>query len=432
MDVFIASTTTAGLTPLGPANQRSLVLLEDVLRTRLGPAHASLFADPVPSEFGDQFDWYAPHGGTPIPYPDLSEPDKSTLLEQLHARCADIAALGESLKASSDLQERMLGEALTNAVEIPSESSIYALRDAASGEVSPIVINWGWVCSEDRNVRGVLTGRTTAPRIAPVAAMAAPAMAAAGTGHADVATAMPWAIWPWLIGLGWVILTLLVALILWLLIYPCGLTPGRFVYFCPTPVVATSDPLAAERLVLEDQIAALEADLAAQDRMCQPIAAPPPPSLDPPAGLDTPPPADLPVIPAPPQDELDARLEERGGTLGELNFALYWNSIDDIDLHVTCPSGERVYFNARSACGGTLDIDANAAGRRVSDPVENIFFANLLPGQYEVSVYLFSDRTPGPKPFTLRVRQSDGTVQDLSGVVSSSAPDWRQTITVGN
>lgn len=414
MDVFIASTMTAGLTPLGPANQRSLVLLEDTLRTRLGPAHASIFADPVPSEFGDRFDWYAPQGGTPVAYADLSESDKSALLDQLRTLFADIAALGEGLKSSSDLQERMLGEALSNAVEIPSESSIYALRDAASGEMSPIVINWGWVRSENRAVRGVLTGRTPARRSVPVVSTAAPGIAAAGTGATAVATAVPRGLWLWLIGLGWVLLAFLVALILWLLIYPCGLAPGRFTYFCPTPVVATSDLFAAERLVLEDQIAALEADLAAQDRICQPVAPPPPPAQDPPAELDTPPPSDLPVTPTPANDQLDARLEERGGAMGELNFTLYWNSIDDIDLHVTCPSGERVYYGARSACGGTLDIDANAAGRRLPDPVENIFFANLLPGQYEVRVNLFSDRTSGPKPFTLRVRQSDGALQDFS------------------
>jgi hypothetical protein len=209
-------------------------------------------------------------------------------------------------------------------------------------------------------------------------------------------------------------------MILWLLIYPCGLFPGRIAYFCPTPVVASADPLAAERLVLQDQIAALERELAAEDRMCQPVAVAPP--------VQTPPPAALPT----PQDELEARLEDRGGQLGDLNFVLSWNSVDDLDLHVTCPAGQVVYFGSRSACGGTLDVDANVGGNQLNDPVENIVFSDPMPGEYAVLVRLYTSRTQGPKPFTLRVRQSDGTTQDISGVVSSSAPDWRQTITVGN
>lgn len=426
MDVFIASTMTAGLTPLGPANQRSLVLLGDVLRDRLGADHASLFADPVPGEFGDRFDWYAPQGGVPVALARLSEAERTALWDKVSSLCADILALGETLRTSPDPQERSLGDALANAVEIPGEESVYALRDATTGTLSPIVINWGWVRSEERAVRGVLTGRaatTRAPRTLPAAGLAAatPVQASA----APAAAAAPWRIWPWLLMLGWLLLALILGLILWLLIYPCGLMPGRIAYHCPTPVVTQADPLAADRLVLEDQIAALERELAAQDRMCQPVAAPAPPQTAPPQEA-------APPAPDQPQDELDARLQDRGGQLGDLNFALFWNSVDDIDIHVTCPSGEQINYIAPSGCGGTLDVDANVGGDRLNDPVENIFFSDPLPGTYEVRVHLYSNRTAGPKPFTLRVRQSDGTMQDFSGVVSPSAPDWRQSITVGN
>ena len=418
MDTFIASTTTAGLTPLGPAAQRSQVLLGDVLRERLGEAHAALFADPVPGEFGDRFDWYAPQGGTAIPFARLSDSEQTDLRAQLDILCADILALGETLNDSTDAQEKALGEALSHAVEIPGEDSIYALRDPATKALSPILINWGWVRTEEREVRGVLTARARAPRAVPPVIMAAAAPLSPKAAQAGVvATSSRWTL---LLLLGWVLLALMLAAILWLLIRPCGLMPGRLAYFCPTPLVAQADTMAAERLVLEDQIAALERELAAQDRFCQPVALAPP--------VEEPPMSDE----EPPQDELDARLEDRGGQLGDLNFALFWNSTDDLDLHVTCPTGERVYYGARSVCGGTLDVDANVGGSLLDDPVENIFFSSPPPGQYEVRVHLYSDRSSGPRQFTLRVRQRDGTVQDFLGEVLSSAPNWRHTINLSN
>lgn len=428
MDVFIASTPTAGLTPLGPANQRSLVLLGDVLRERLSPAHAALFADPVPGEFGDRFDWYAPQGGKPIPFARLSDTERATLRAELETRCAEIAALGSALKASADIQEKAIGEALANAVEIPSEDAIYALRSAADGALSPILINWGWVRKEEREVRGVLSAR--ASRLvasAPAGGTAAAAVAVrALPGAVPVAAAAPWALLPWLLVLGWTLLGLLLACMLWLLVYPCGLFPGRIAYFCPAPVVVSADPLAAERLVLEDQIAALEREIAAQEGMCRPLTpalAPLPPPIPAPASAREQPPA---------PDDLDARLQDRGGRLGDLNFALFWDSVDDLDIHVTCPSGGRVYYGARSACGGRLDVDANVGANGLTDPVENIVFSNPASGRYEVRVHLFANRTQGPKRFTLRVRHGDGTYRDYTGEVSLSAPNWRQTITVEN
>ncbi len=427
MDVFIASTATAGLTPLGPANQRSLVLLGDVLRERLTPAHAALFADPVPGEFGDRFDWYAPQGVTPVAFARLSDTERAALRAELETRCAEIAALGETLKASADIQEKALGDALANAIEIPGEDAIYALRGADGGGLSPILINWGWVRKEEREVRGVLSARAPRPLApAPATMMAAPAVARALPAADPVAAAAPWAILPWLLVLGWTLLGLLLAFILWLLVYPCGLFPGRLAYFCPARVVVSADPLASERLVLEDQIAALEREIAAQGRMCRPLAAPAPaPAVAPPVIEE------LPPAPAT-RDDLDARLQDRGGQLGDLNFALFWDSIDDLDIHVTCPNGGRVYYGARSACGGRLDVDANVGANRLTDPVENIVFSNPAPGQYEVRVHLFANRTPSPKRFTLRVRHGDGTHRDYSGEVSLSAPNWRQIITVEN
>ena len=69
---------------------------------------------------------------------------------------------------------------------------------------------------------------------------------------------------------------------------------------------------------------------------------------------------------------IDERLEREGGASGEVQISLAWNDFNDLDLHLFCPSGERIYFNnKRSDCGGELDVDMNV--RPVSNtPVENV------------------------------------------------------------
>jgi len=414
MDVFLTSTSTSGLTALGAAAARNHVLITDVLRIRLGEDHARLFAEPVPSAFGDSFDWYAGDGDTPRRMSALSENEQTGLRETLGQMTREIGTLADEMKDSADSTDRKLGETLAQAIEIPSEESIYALHDPETGAIRPILINWGWVSAEERQVRGVLTGMAAASR------PAVPATTFGGAAPiASVSARSP--IWPWLLLLGWLLLAILLALILWLMIRPCGLEPGRLAYFCPAPAVEAST-LGAERLVLEDQIAGLERELAVLDRACQPVA--------PPLPMLTPPEPEVETDDAAP-DILDQRLQEQGGQTGDLNFALFWDAKDDLDLHVTCPGGQTVNYRHPRVCGGRLDIDANfrpSGARR--DPVENIFFDAPPRGQYIVRVHLFKNRTSAPKDFTLRVRQRNGETQNFSGNVSLSRRVWTQTITI--
>ena len=59
-------------------------------------------------------------------------------------------------------------------------------------------------------------------------------------------------------------------------------------------------------------------------------------------------------------EELRARLEREGARSSDVQVSLMWNNYNDLDLHVVCPSGERIHGgNRKSACGGHLDVDAN-------------------------------------------------------------------------
>jgi len=116
MDVFLTSTSTSGLTALGAAAARNHVLITDVLRIRLGEDHARLFAEPVPSAFGDSFDWYAGDGDTPRRMSALSENEQTGLRETLGQMTREIGTLADEMKDSADSTDRKLGETLAQAM----------------------------------------------------------------------------------------------------------------------------------------------------------------------------------------------------------------------------------------------------------------------------------------------------------------------------
>ena len=92
-----------------------------------------------------------------------------------------------------------------------------------------------------------------------------------------------------------------------------------------------------------------------------------------------------------PEVNMDERLEREGGASGEVQISLAWDDYNDLDLHLFCPSGERIYFNnKKSECGGHLDVDMNV--RPVSNtPVENVVWAGNAPlGTYKVGVHFYN------------------------------------------
>lgn len=87
---------------------------------------------------------------------------------------------------------------------------------------------------------------------------------------------------------------------------------------------------------------------------------------------------------------IDERLEREGGASGQVQISLAWDDYNDLDLHLFCPSGERIYFNnKRSECGGELDVDMNV--RPISNtPVENVVWKGDAPlGTYKVGVHFY-------------------------------------------
>jgi len=126
------------------------------------------------------------------------------------------------------------------------------------------------------------------------------------------------------------------------------------------------------------------------------------------------------------QVDIARRLRLAGAKVGDVRVALSWNSVDDLDLHVTAPSGEEIYYGHRnSGCRGELDIDMNRDRNNLSsEPVESIYWpTGCAPtGVYKVNVKLYSYHSgmswARPAiPFQVRI-ENGGVVSTHSASVS--------------
>ena len=139
----------------------------------------------------------------------------------------------------------------------------------------------------------------------------------------------------------------------------------------------------------------------------------------------------------PENDDLEQRLEREGGKSGSVQVSLAWDDYNDLDLHLFCPSGERIYFNNRnSECGGELDVDMNV--KPVSKtPVENVVWTSDPPkGAYKVGVHFYKHhrkrKTKKSCKFRLRVSLY-GKIQEYSGTIKyGKAMQMVTGFTIGN
>jgi hypothetical protein len=93
---------------------------------------------------------------------------------------------------------------------------------------------------------------------------------------------------------------------------------------------------------------------------------------------------------------------------GDITISLAWDTFDDLDLHIMCPSGEEISFRNTVSDDGLclLDVDMNVDGSS-REPIENVFMGNLdemieAPrGKYEVLVQNFAYHEEGATETTI-------------------------------
>jgi hypothetical protein len=92
-------------------------------------------------------------------------------------------------------------------------------------------------------------------------------------------------------------------------------------------------------------------------------------------------------------DNCDGIIDNNCGYLGGgIQVTASWRGAPDIDLRVTDPNGEEVYFGHRqSASGAQMDMDANGECTPTRPTAENIRWASQTPptGRYEIKLTVF-------------------------------------------
>ncbi len=269
---FIANTSTEGLAPLGSAPQRSFELVSGTVLDELGERHAALFAEPEGTEFGDRFDWYANASGKPRQLDSLEEEERAQAEKTLNGLIGDIQKLADRLLDEDDTDKQRLGEALANALRYPGPDSAYIF--GSGKDMQPVLVNWAWTTDTQVAATGSLSGsggntaankaKTKAARQSAVAASAVPVPPPPMRDRQGMGR-----IWWWLLWLGWLLLALLIAAILYLMIEACALRVPGFPNHCPPPGPTVMD-LEREAQVLRDRIAAVERQVGVADRACQP------------------------------------------------------------------------------------------------------------------------------------------------------------------
>ncbi len=119
-------------------------------------------------------------------------------------------------------------------------------------------------------------------------------------------------------------------------------------------------------------------------------------------------------------DELRARLEREGARSSDVQVSLMWNNYNDLDLHVVCPSGERIHGgNRKSSCNGHLDVDANVRPDS-RKPIENVVWpeGEAPAGTYQVFVHYYKKhkkrRSKDPTKFQV-IANAYGDLLEYSG-----------------
>jgi hypothetical protein len=389
MATRIATTRSQDLQALGTAGQLAIEswgALTALLARELSPAHAALLAEPAANPARGEVDWYG--AGEALPLTSLPQAQREAAQARLDDLVGAIVTLADRLRASRSDGDRFLGDMLALAIQVPGPDFVRVQGN------QPVLVAWGHARSGPAAERVTLTGRLRAKP----AAMAilppppSPFLPAARREH-----------WRWL-GVS-VLASALALSVLWL---------DPFVWFgAPVPdcramvdqagLAATLRNEAAREGALRLDLARLASDAGQRRLLCPPSPAPPRP---------------LPAAVSPAGDA--GRAERQGARSGKLQVILAWDDRDDLDLHVVCPDGADIGFHSRSACGGTLDVDANGeVGQLTDTPVENVYFTDPPPGLYRVVVDPYDMRARAATPFRVTIRRDGWPDEVVTGTATS-------------
>lgn len=402
MDRQIVTTTKLqGLRPLGVGGRSAHDSWEQIylyLESAVSPQAAAFFSEPI--IHGDSVTWYTVATGAPQSFESLEETEQDSLLRKATDYIGQIRAVADSLKQSTNDAEQRMGAMLDIALTTPQSESQGELLYSVSGE--PVLISWG-IRLDIPNAQPVPLQDVFAKR-SPRSAQPAvqqPLQREIVYVERRVGFLSP---------LLWLLFLLLLMAIYYWLFIGCGLfgVKNPFIDYCPAAYAQTIEEEFAMESKRGDE---LQKELnVLRERFFR-------------AG-----PCEEVAIEDEEDDPFQDRLDRAGGEADDIMISLIWDDSADLDLSVTCPRGQRIDYNNRSACGGVLNIDQNRRKGRgasvVPDPVENVNFSDdtISSGRYEVYVTHFRYRenvfnTNRSIPFKVRVQRNEN-VEIFEGSVA--------------
>ncbi len=287
MSTKIATRSSSGLRPQGTGGQtvqQAYQAIVHYLRRALSESHALLLAEPNPSGRGGMIDWYSeasdPAGAVAI---GAAPPERrAAIYARLAALMNDIRARAEELKNSSRQSERLLGQMLLLALEIPNEECLFVVGD------QPVLIFWGYLADAPSPQSGVidrLIAESRRPR-EPRPSVEAPPTRVVETPRAEAAASIAPAPSPppptrrrWLPLLLWLVFAALCLAIGLDLLYACGMgLPWQasmrplLIDYCPAPMAGTEPSklgeLESQNQILQGQLDRLLGAITARRQQC--------------------------------------------------------------------------------------------------------------------------------------------------------------------
>jgi hypothetical protein len=137
-----------------------------------------------------------------------------------------------------------------------------------------------------------------------------------------------------------------------------------------------------------------------------------------------------------PAREIEVQLLQSG--TGDVKVTLSFDRLHDLDLHVTEPTGDQIFYQRpMSTLGGQLDLDSGARCEPSAANAENIFWppGGAPVGQYSVSVQNYQQCSPGAIAFTVTVQHGttlethEGSFEDGTAGEQPTASNVRQVAT---
>jgi hypothetical protein len=280
----IATRSVSGLRAQGTGGQtvqQAYQAIVHYLRRALSESHALLLAEPNPSDRGGMIDWYteASDAAGAVPIDAVAPERRGAIYARLAALMNDIRARAEELKSSSRQSERLLGQMLLLALEIPNEECLFVVGD------QPVLIFWGYLADAPSPQSGVIDRmiaesrrprppRPTAETPAAKAVETPPTAAPPSVAPAPVRSR-----YRWLPLLLWLIFTMLCLVIGFDLLYACGMgLPWQasvrplLIDYCPAAMAATEPSklgeLESQNQILQGQLDRLLGAVTARRQQC--------------------------------------------------------------------------------------------------------------------------------------------------------------------